>query len=534
MTKRWLPWLLIVGIGLAALVPRFWRLDLPILTWDEAFSWRLTGYPLGEMCVRTGADVHPPLHYILLQAWINVWGTSELALRGLSVLCGVLGIVFAFLACREAVRLFGGNGTRSVPTTLGGPAFCAILLAANSGQLLAARTARMYAPGILLAALTSWLLLKALRGGARRWQWWTGYGVALAAFCLTHNYALFTAVAQAAFVVGLVVCKGSPLASRVDTDAEKASTMSGDAGDASVRSRSERTTLAWTTLVGFVYAGVLAAILYSPWLPFLLEQTRQVRQSFWIEPITPDLVEKTFFSWAAGTVQPPDASGTWWLVLLGAALVGTVWWSGPAGWYFLVQAAAPWLGAIGFSLLSGRPIFLERCLVFGQVAWAAYWGVVWSRLGSWPARAILALGLLTTNLHGLYHAMEKLPEHPPGIVQAAAFLQVHAGADETIWVSGAADVNRLRYYLSRAGDREWTIRCTHSPFADGHVVHAAALRAEDVAHGNVTTPAPFWAAGSRNTPFQQSGQLLATHRFGEGIEMYELARYGPNDPKGGK
>ncbi len=491
-------------------MPRWWRLELPILTWDEAFSWRLTQYPLGDMCLRTGADVHPPLHYILLQAWVSIWGTSELALRGLSVLCSVLGIVFAFLACREAVRLF--DPTRSVGTTLGGPAFCALLLALNAAQALAARTARMYALGILLAALTSWLLLKALRGGERRWLWWTAYGVALAAFCLTHNYALFTAVAQAAFVVGLVVYQAWRHLRAPDP------TLAQGRGGFS----------------GMVYAGALAAILYSPWLPFLLEQTRQVRQSFWIEPITPDVVEKTFFSWAAGTVQPPDASGTWWLVLVGAAVVGTLWWSGPAGWFFFLQAGAPWLGGIGFSILSGRPVFLERCLVFGQVAWAAYWGVVWSRLGSWPARAILALGLLTTNLHGLYHTIEKLPEHPPGIVQAAAFLQVHAGAEETIWVSGPADVNRLRYYLSQVGERKWTIRCTHSPFADGHVVHAAALQAEDVAHGNVATPGRFWAAGSRNTPPQQSGQLLATHRFGEGIEMYELARYGPNDPKGGK
>ncbi len=497
------------------MAPRWWRLGLPILSYDESFSWRLTQYPVGDICRRTGADVHPPVYYIVLQGWTWRWGDSPTALRGLSVLCSVLAIGLVYLACKEAVGLFGrktqgtnlrtqgANAPRSPPESprapVDGALFAAVLLATQAAQVTAARNTRMYGLGVLLAALTGWLLLRALRSDARRWPWWAGYGLATALFCATHNYALFTVFGQAVFVA-VVACH---------------------------RACKQGWRAAWSIAGGFAYAGGLALILYSPWIPVLLEQMRNVRQSYWIEEIDPDLLQRSFFRWATGTTYTPDWAGRCWLVIMIVCLAVSAWRGGAGGRFFLAQAAAPWVCSIAFSCLSGRSIFYERYLVFAQVALMAFWGVVWARLTLWPARAMLAVFLLSTSVFGTVQHLEGLPDRPPAILEAAEYLAAQVRPGETIWTASPADVNRWRYYLAQAGAREPSVRCVYSPFGgDGHAVHVAALRAEDVAFGdrrNEPGAGRVWVAGG-GAP-HAAAQLLAEQRFGEGADAFAVALY---------
>jgi mannosyltransferase len=469
-------------------------LGLPLLSHDESFSWRLTTYPVGELCARTATDVHPPLYYLLLQTWVAVWGDSTTALRALSVLLGLAAVGLLYLAVWEAARWSGASPAMA----RGGALLSALLMAVNAEQVLAARTARMYALGTMLAALTAWLLLKALRG-QRHWGWWTAYGLALAAFCLTHNYAGFTALAQAGIVVGVVLRR--------------------------LWARQPAGSLA----SGYGYAGFLAVVLYSPWLPAFLEQTRQVQQGFWIGPITSDLLQRTFFSWSSGMEAPPAGTILWWLLLLSAVVVATAWRSGPGGWFCLVQAAAPWIGGILFSLLAARPIVLERCLVFGQLAWLGYWGVAWSQLRSCPAQVLLAVFLLSAQGYGLVQALAAVPDQQPAITEAAAFLAGHAKADETIWVASPWEVNQLRYYLTQAGAEHLKVRCPYSPFAKGHMIHIAALTAEDVALAPAASAPPagrFWIAGATaQRALALRGRLLASYAFGKRGDSFTLDRY---------
>ncbi len=46
-------------------------------------------------------DNHPPLYFLLVRAWREVFGDSDAALRGLSVLCSVAAIAFLFDATRH-------------------------------------------------------------------------------------------------------------------------------------------------------------------------------------------------------------------------------------------------------------------------------------------------------------------------------------------------------------------------------------------------------------------------------------------------
>src|SRR5205807_2526882 len=104
---------------------RYYHLEFPILTNDESFSWRLTQYPPAEVIQRTGADVHPPLYYLLLQGWVTIWGDSPAALRGLSVLFGVLAVFMVYLLSLETARELAKPATIAIAASL----FSAFLVA---------------------------------------------------------------------------------------------------------------------------------------------------------------------------------------------------------------------------------------------------------------------------------------------------------------------------------------------------------------------------------------------------------------------
>ncbi len=82
-------------LGLA-LVLRLWTLDLKSPWLDEAASWQFATSPLADLMWSTSTDVHPPLYFLLLKAWIFVWGDSLIALRALSVVGGMAALYFTY------------------------------------------------------------------------------------------------------------------------------------------------------------------------------------------------------------------------------------------------------------------------------------------------------------------------------------------------------------------------------------------------------------------------------------------------------
>lgn len=72
---------------------------------DESYSIALAQQPLGELLALTGVDAHPPLYYLLVKAWGELWGWGEFALRSLSALFASGAVIGGFLLIRKLFSL---------------------------------------------------------------------------------------------------------------------------------------------------------------------------------------------------------------------------------------------------------------------------------------------------------------------------------------------------------------------------------------------------------------------------------------------
>ena len=445
---------LIVAAGL-----RLYRIGLPVLTSDEAFSWRLVGYPVREMLRRAAQDVHPPLYYFVLDAWAAVWGSSPYALRSLSAVLGVLAVAMAYAVVLEASRM--DDEVSSPGSAHGGALLAAILAALQAASVAHGRNARMYALAILLAGVTSWLLLRALRDPVAR-RWWLAYGVAVAAFCAAHYYALFTVAAQALFVIF-----------RPSRDPDR-------------HLRRRR----------FAGALLIAAALFSPWLPVLARQAEQVRRNYWIPVPTLSSVASSVVQWAAGAETVPGTPWPWLLAL--AAILGWGWRRGGEGArHLLLLALAPWAFGLAISLLSGRPIFLERYMAFGQFFLICAWGVLWARIPARRTRVLAAVALVVVAASGLLATWRaRYPERPTALWYAARYLKRQAAPGDLVITRSPRALNKLRYYAEQveAGDLQTRYAAGAAAEAD-HFSHLPSLEERDVLRTDPfvdTTPRTLW------------------------------------------
>lgn len=134
-------------IVLLAAALRFFRIGYQSLWADEGNSVAMAGRTLAEIATAAGADIHPPLYYWLLNLWVRVFGTSEVAVRSLSALWGILLI---WLVYQIGSRLFGRRTGLIV----------AFLAAVNPFLIYYSQEARMYEMLAALAALLFYGLIR--------------------------------------------------------------------------------------------------------------------------------------------------------------------------------------------------------------------------------------------------------------------------------------------------------------------------------------------------------------------------------------
>jgi hypothetical protein len=406
----------------------------------------MTTYSVADLVRHLSDDGHPPLHYLIWKAWTAVAGTSIPSLRGLSVVLGTLAVALLARLVLEANEVLVGRGVK------GGVTLAILLAALHTLQVEAGATARMYSLGILLAVLTAWLLLRALRAASAQSPWWLAYGLTTAAFCYVHYFAFFTILAQILFVLGYLLERGSATSWRQ----------------------------VFASAAGLLYAGAIALLLYTPWLPAFAAQARDVREGWWISAITADGVERVVFSWLTGMPYAGKLASRLWLGLLAGFIVWTLWRGGWPAWFFFLQAVVPWACLILLSLCGGQSLLRERYLVFAQVGMFGLWGVAWRILHGWSERLLLAGVLSSTCVYGLVNHLCNRSTDPPALADAVKWLRGHYHEGDLFVMEDYREINRFRYYTVQAGLPWLDVRSHVAPFQKGHVVHVASLESHEV------------------------------------------------------
>jgi mannosyltransferase len=133
----------LAGVVVAGVVLRF--VQRSPLWLDEALSVNIARLPLGDLFEALRHDGHPPLYYVLLHGWIEVFGESDFAVRALSGIFAVASLPLAWIAGR---RLAGRAGAR----------WALVIVALSPYSIRYATEARMYSL-VMLLVLAGYLLL---------------------------------------------------------------------------------------------------------------------------------------------------------------------------------------------------------------------------------------------------------------------------------------------------------------------------------------------------------------------------------------
>jgi mannosyltransferase len=351
---------LILLIGLSV---RLAGLTSRPIWYDEAFSLLISEKgpaavleaTLSKDTSSSSADIHPPAYYFTLWSWNQLWGNSVAAGRLLSILIsmGTLALVFFF--------------TRHLLDEV--TALAAMLTAALlSFQVHYAVEIRMYSLLAFLLTLATYTYWKGIKTG--QWKWWAIFAVSAALGQYTHNLAAF-------YLLPLSLT--------------------------SVLTRNWKA--ARTTFV----AGLVAVMLYMPWMIHLPAQFAKIQQNYWVErPTVATIIHMVL---VYGTNLPlPDN----WLVpgllisllIIVLALFQT---------YLAVKYKTPhykiglWLAYLSFAppillwlFSQWRPVFIERALLPSHVIFCIWivWAFLKTRIPK-PVQIFTSALLLTAAVAGL-------------------------------------------------------------------------------------------------------------------------------------
>lgn len=202
---------------------------------DEGISLGISSHPLGDLPALLRQDGAPPLYYAALHFWIKLFGTSEEAVRSLSLLFAGLCVPASLVA---GWTLFG---RRAGWIAAGGAAVSPFL-----GTY--AQEARMYSLVVLLSIVSSAAFLHVFVYRRRRAL--PVFAIGLALLLYTHAWGLFMLAATVPVV--LVLGLRAP----------------------------DRRTFTIDALIGYG----AALLLFAPWIPTLLFQARHTGAPWALAP----------------------------------------------------------------------------------------------------------------------------------------------------------------------------------------------------------------------------------------------------------
>lgn len=403
--------LLLTGLVGIAVLLRTTFLSQISFWYDEACSWKISRFPLGELLEAVSLDAHPPLYYILISFWGDLFGASPPVIRTFSVMCGVGTVMAAWWLGKCVIE----DEVELQPASTGRwesliPIFTAMLVSLSALQVEMSHEARPYTLGTLLALLSGAFLLRATRPASTWWDW-GGFAVCATALSFTHYYGLFTLLAM--FVYAGTVVVGSIRSSGFSQESRR---------------------LMWGT--GLAAWGVQLA--WISWLPTFLFQQQRANAQLWMSPMDWNKVTTTCWKTLAGGKNSEVWHSWTWLsvVIWGALTLALVCRRNRAERLVGLCAGIPLLGAVIYGL-SVRNILGVRYLIFAHVYFLVGTGLLIRHL-RWQSLQFM-IAILIVCWSGYWHwkfaqQREFLAEFP-GVQGAVAYLDDARSPGEPVIVS---------------------------------------------------------------------------------------------------
>ncbi|HEU0216817.1 MAG TPA: glycosyltransferase family 39 protein [Stellaceae bacterium] len=316
-------WLL-CAIVVCGVSLRFYHLSYLSLWSDEAFSrfYYETGLPY-MWTEGLQRESSPPLYYMALGGWIQLFGSSEAALRSLSAVTSSLAIPLIYILGKELFDRPHGLAA-------------AALFALSPTAIYYAQEARAYAL-LLLPVLTTLIACARLLRNSAGLGSLALYVAGAIASIYTHTTMLFFVTACAIAVVVL--------------------------GWRFVAEQRARFLLRW------VAANAVVAIVALP-LVISMASPTQLRQLTWIAPLNLHDIGAAISNTLVGMLTPAHFPGAVLAILVAAVLLISIWRDFPAPRAALIALAIPALYAVFIVVVSGavQPIFLSRIFSWTVIA----------------------------------------------------------------------------------------------------------------------------------------------------------------------
>ena len=308
--EHWLlPILLLAG------AVRFYDLTAAAIWGDEGSSLLLARYSLADIWHHAAFDVHPPLYFMLLHGWIELFGDGIFAIRCLSALAGIAAVGMGVwlvdrLATRRAAILAG------------------LLLALLPTAVRYSQEVRMYSLlGLLLIAATLALVYWIRR--PQRHRYLAIYALLMTAALYTHYFAVLAALCHWIYLTVIRFQRGYRLRHIQHP--------------------------------GWWLANLAIAAVYLPWLPNLLDLTQHMEQLKvggdvgWEDPVTLASLPSMIWTWLIqddGERLPLLVFGALPLVLLLLAAVA------------VIRDRSVSRGSVLLALYTGLPLLLVFAVSF--------------------------------------------------------------------------------------------------------------------------------------------------------------------------
>ncbi|HET6188050.1 MAG TPA: glycosyltransferase family 39 protein [Trebonia sp.] len=194
-------WLVAVIPGVLGLVTGGYHVGRPPIWGDEGVTKAMAARSVSQLLATMPHDdiVHGA-YYLVVHAVETVAGSSApTVLRAPSVVAMAVAAAFTALIARRLATIAGSPYPAATGLAAG------VLFALLPAVIRYAQEARSYAIVTMLAAITTYLLLKAIEDGG---PWWIGYGAAAALTGLFNIFGLLILVAQG--VTLLIAAPGLP------------------------------------------------------------------------------------------------------------------------------------------------------------------------------------------------------------------------------------------------------------------------------------------------------------------------------------